>query len=67
MENDLIKIKEDAIKIQEANLLDSIKSIESGNIKSSFVLIFASTLIAMVKDFDRLPQWTDIVFSCPCY
>jgi hypothetical protein len=62
MENDLIKIKEDAIKIQEADLLDSIKSIESENIKSSFVLIFASTLIVMVKDFDRLPQWANIVF-----
>ena len=62
MENDLIKIKEDAIKIQEADLLDTIKSIEAENTKSSFVLIFASALIALVKDFDKLPQWVNIVF-----
>jgi hypothetical protein len=62
MKNDLIKIKEDAIKIQEADLLDTIKSIEAENTKSSFVLIFASALIVLVKDFDKLPQWINIVF-----
>lgn len=62
MENDLIKIKEDAVKIQEADLLDTIKSIESENTKSSFVLIFASALIALLKDFDKLPLWANIIF-----
>jgi len=33
--NDLIKIKEDAIKIQEADITDTIKSIENENTKSS--------------------------------
>ena len=62
MENDLLKIKEDAIKIQEADLLDTIKSIEAENTKSSFVLIFASALIALFKDFDKSPLWVNIVF-----
>lgn len=62
MENDLLKIKEDAIKIQEADLLDTIKSIEAENTKSSFALIFASALIALLKDFDKLPLWVNILF-----
>lgn len=62
MENDLIRIKEDAIKIQEADLLDTMKSIEAENTKSSFSLIFASTLIAFLKDFDRLSPWISIIF-----
>jgi len=62
MENDLLKIKEDAIKIQEADLLDTIKSVEAENTKSSFALIFASALIALLKDFDKLPLWINILF-----
>ncbi|MBU1901629.1 hypothetical protein KKG82_04650 [Patescibacteria group bacterium] len=62
MENDLIKVKEDAIKIQEADLLDTLKSIEAENTKSSFALIFASALIALLKDFDKLPLWVNIAF-----
>jgi len=62
MENDLIKIKEDAVKIQEADLLDTLKSIEAENTKSSFALIFASSLIALLKDFDKLPLWVNIIF-----
>lgn len=60
MENDLIKVKEDAVKIQETDLLDTLKSIEAENTKSSFVLIFASALIALLKDFDKLPLWVNI-------
>lgn len=62
MENDLIKIKEDAIKIQEADLFDTVKSIEAENTKSSFALIFASALITLLKDFDKLPLWVNIIF-----
>lgn len=62
MENDLLKIKEDAIKIQEADLLDTIKSIEAENTKSSFALIFASAIIALLKDLDKLPLWVNIIF-----
>ncbi|GEM_PF-2580277 len=62
MENDLIKVKEDAIKIQETDLLDTIRSIEAENTKSSFALIFTSALIALLKDFDKLPLWVNIIF-----
>ena len=62
MENDLIKIKEDAVKIQEADILDTLKSIEAENTKSSFALIFTSALIALLKDFDKLPLWVNIIF-----
>jgi len=62
METDLIKVKEDAIKIQETDLLDTLKSIEAENTKSSFALIFASALIALLKDFDKLPMWVNITF-----
>ncbi len=62
MENDLIKIKEDAVIIQEADLLDTIRSIEAENTKSSFVLVFASALIALVKDFDKIPKEISFIF-----
>jgi len=62
MENDLIKIKEDAVKIQEADLLDTLKSIEVENTKSSFALIFTSALIALLKNFDKLSPWVNIIF-----
>ena len=62
MKNDLIKIKEDAIKIQEADLLDTIKSIGEENTKSSFALIFASALLILVKDLDKVPKEISIAF-----
>lgn len=62
MANDLIKIKDDAVKIQKADLLDTLKSIEAENTKSSFVLIFASALVALFKDFDNSPSWVNIIF-----
>ncbi len=46
--NDLIKIKEDVVKIQEADIADTIKSIESENLKSLFVLGFAAVLFGIV-------------------
>jgi len=46
--NELIKIKEDAIKIKEHDLDDTIKSIENENIKSSFVLGFSGILFGIV-------------------
>jgi len=49
-DNDLIKIKEDAIKIQEDDIADIIKSIESENTKSSFVLGFVAVLFGIVFD-----------------
>jgi hypothetical protein len=62
MENDLIKIKEDAVKIQEKDLIDTVKSIEIENTKSSFVLIFSSALIALIKDSKTLPLSVNIIF-----
>lgn len=53
-DNDLIKIKEDAIKIQEADIADTIKSIENENTKSSFVLGFAAVLFGIV--FDKIDK-----------
>jgi len=52
--NDLIKIKEDAIKIQEADITDTIKSIENENTKSSFVLGFAAVLFGIL--FDKMDK-----------
>lgn len=62
MENDLIKIKEDAVKIQEIDLLDTLKSVEAENTKSSFVLIFASALIVLVKDLGKFPEGIGVAF-----
>ena len=62
MENDLIKIKEDAVEIQQADLLDTIKGIDLENTKSSFALIFASAIIVFLKDFESLPIWANVIF-----
>ena len=60
---DLIKIKEDAIKIQINDLQDTIKSIENENIKSSFILGFAGILFSLVFDkIDTLSLWQAIVY-----
>ena len=60
---DLIKIKEDAIKIQINDLQDTIKSIENENIKSSFILGFAGILFSLIFDkVDILSLWQAIVY-----
>ena len=61
--SELIKIREDAIKIQQHDLDDTIKSIENENIKSSYALGFSGVLFGIV--FTRLaeiPLWEAIVF-----
>ena len=55
-ENDLVKIKEDAVKIQESDLADTVKSIDSESQKSYFALVFAGVLMALVRDFDNVPK-----------
>ena len=61
--NDLVKIKEDAIKIQEADITDTIKSIENENTKSSFVLGFAAVLFGIVFDkIDKIQKEVAIAF-----
>jgi hypothetical protein len=61
--NDLIKIKEDAIKIQIHDLDDTIKSIENENIKSSFVLGFSGVLFGIAfNQLDKLPLLPAIIF-----
>lgn len=64
MDNDeLIKIKEDSIKIQEHDLEDTVKSIENENSKSSFVLGFAGILFALIfNQVDKILLWQAIVF-----
>ncbi|XOB40570.1 MAG: hypothetical protein ACKKMR_00980 [Candidatus Nealsonbacteria bacterium] len=64
MDNEeLIKIKEDAVKIQISDLQDTVKSIENENIKSSFILGFAGILFGLVfNKVDILPLWQAIVF-----
>lgn len=62
MADDFIKIQEDAVKIQEADLQDTVKSIEAENTKSSFVLIFTSALVVLIKDFDNFPLWVNTLF-----
>ncbi len=62
-DNDLIKIKEDAIKIQEADITDTIKSIENENLKSSFVLGFAAVLFGIVFDkMDKIQKEIAVLF-----
>ena len=57
-QNDLIKVKEDAIRIQEADLLDTFRCIEAENRKSSYVLLFASGLVTWIASTDT---------NFPCY
>ena len=60
---DLIKIKEDAIKIQIHDLDDTIKSIENENVKSSFVLGFSSVLFGIAfSQIDKILLWQAILF-----
>ena len=61
--NELIKIKEDAIKIQEQDVQDTVESIENENSKSSFVLGFAGILFGFVfNQIDKLLWWQAIGF-----
>jgi len=61
--NDLIKIKEDAIKIQEADVLDTVRSIEGENTKSSFVLGFAAVLFGIALNImDKIPREVSFTF-----
>lgn len=61
--DDLIKIKEDAIKIQEADIADTIKSVENENLKSSFVLGFATVLFGIVFDkMDKIKKEIAVLF-----
>ena len=49
MENDILKIKENAIKMQRDDLMDTIKSIEAEAKKSSFALVFASSILVFAN------------------
>jgi len=61
---DLIKIKQDAIVIQENELKDTIQSIENENTKSSFALGLAGILIGFIfGNIDDLLFWQKIIFS----
>ena len=53
-ENDNIKIREDALKIKEKDIEDTLKSIHSENTKTSFALAFESLLV--VQSFEFLTQ-----------
>ena len=50
-EDDNLKIREDAIKIKENDLKDTIQSIDSENTKTSLALAFESLLIIQSFDF----------------
>lgn len=54
--NDLLKIKEDAVKIQESDLMDMVKSIGDESQKSYFVIVFAGILMALIRDFGKVPK-----------
>lgn len=61
--NELFKIKEDAIKFQEQDVQDTVKSIENENSKSSFVLGFAGILFGLVfNQIDNILRWQAISF-----
>ncbi|MCY3973159.1 MAG: hypothetical protein OXF52_03020 [Candidatus Dadabacteria bacterium] len=62
-QNDLIKIKEDAIRIQEADLLDTFNSIQVENQKSYHVLLFVSGLIAFIIGTSNFPPYLTIIIS----
>ena len=60
---ELIKVKEDAIKIQVIDLQDTVKSIDNENIKSSFVLGFASVLFGLIlNQINTFQLWQSIIF-----
>ncbi len=48
--NDLIKIKEDAIKIQEADLADTLNCTEAENRKCSYVILFVPALLIALSN-----------------
>ena len=62
--SDLNKIKEDAIRIQENDLKDTISSIENEATKSSFVIGFAGVLFAIVfATLDQISLPYAVVFT----
>lgn len=59
-----IKMKEDALKLKQSDITDTLKSIESEHIKSSLVLVFAATLFGVVMDkLESLPVCAALLFS----
>ena len=50
MDEALTKIKEDAVKMQEADIADTVKAIESEHLKSSLVIGFAATILGVTLD-----------------
>ncbi len=63
---DNIKIREDALKIQEKDIEDTIQSIDNENIKTSFAIAFESLLIVQVIDFIKdKPLIIKILFFAP--
>jgi hypothetical protein len=63
-ENENLKIREDAIKIKEDDLQDTIQSIDNENTKTSFSLAFESLLIIQSFDFlTKKPLWLAISYS----
>lgn len=60
---DLIKVKEDAIKIQESDIIDAIKSIEMENTKSYYAIAFLGVLIGIVfNNIDKIKKEIAIIF-----
>ena len=60
--SELIKIKEDAIKIQERDLEDTVKSIENENTKSSFVLGFVGIIIGIFFNSSIILPFNLLIF-----
>lgn len=50
MDNERVKIKEDALRILETDSQDTIRSLEQEHLKSSFALGFAATFLGVVMD-----------------
>lgn len=64
--NDLVKVKEDAINIQIMDLQDTIKSIENENQKSQVVLGLAGVLFSiLLNQFQGLQFCQKIIFLIP--
>lgn len=55
MTPDELKMHEDAIKLKEDDITDTLKSIESEHVKSSLVIVFSATFFGIV--FDKLESF----------
>lgn len=61
---DNLKIREDALKIKEKDLDDTLKSIDSENTKTSFALAFESLLVIQSFEFlVKKPLWMTIPYA----